>query len=661
PLVATEPVVAGGIPIRVVHVPGKENLTRFALEVAEHALTFFSDWFAIAYPAEKLDLLAIPDFSFGAMENLGCVTFRETALLVDPDRASRPELERVALVIAHEIAHMWFGDLVTMKWWNGIWLNEAFATFMELLCVDAFRPEWEHWLSFGRERDVAMATDSLHATRPVEYPVGPPEEAQGMLDVLTYQKGAGVLRMLERYLGAETFQAGIRRYLESHRLGNTETADLWDAIEDASGEPVRAMMDTWILQGGFPLVSVSPNGAGEIVLSQAPFHYEPPDRKTTSAIGDRWQIPVLVRTIGDGESKLLMVDRSCRVGIGPLPANGSEKPVVVNAGGSGFYRVAYSDAALRQLAANLDALSALECFNLCGDTWASVMAGRAGLEAFLSLAEALEGDDPDVWAQVTGPLALLDLVLGDDTRHDLASYARLLLGRVLNRLGWEPRPDEADRTPKLRAQVINALGTIGDAPDVRQRCHELFAASHEGTSALPPDTASAILAVVASSGGTEQFNAFVDAYRHPDTPQEEMRYLMALAAFRDDELAGRAFDMAMTEVRTQNATSFIGALLANRTTGAGTWGRVVDHWDGILAKLPAASVPLMLGGVRSLCSDAEVARSVIEFLEGHPISVGQRSVAQILERLSVNVLFGQRMRVEAPSALLAGTARLRAQ
>src|SRR3984957_9206472 len=291
-LVATPPLDVEGTPVSIVHVPGKEDLTAFALEAAPHALRFFTDWFGIEYPAEKLDLLAIPDFAFGAMENLGCVTFREAVLLVDPERASRVELERVADVISHEIAHMWFGDLVTMRWWNGIWLNEAFATMMELLCVDHFRPQWQRWVSFGITRDAAMATDGLHATRPVEYPVGPPEEAQGMFDVLTYQKGAGVLRMLERYLGAERFRDGVRRYLQAHRFGNTETADLWDAIEAASGEPVRHIMDTWILQGGFPLVTLDGSGPGGApTLTQAPFRYAPPSGP--SAIGSGWSVPVL--------------------------------------------------------------------------------------------------------------------------------------------------------------------------------------------------------------------------------------------------------------------------------------------------------------------------------------------------------------------------------
>ena len=186
--------------------------------MAAHSLRFFTDYFAIPYPADKLDLVAIPDFAFGAMENLGCVTFRETALLVDPASAARTELERVADVVAHEIAHMWFGDLVTMRWWEGIWLNEAFATFMEVLCVDAFRPAWQRWVSFGLEREAALAVDGLHATRPIEYPVGSPEEADGMFDVLTYQKGGSVLRMLEQYLGAEVFRDGVRRYLRTPRL-----------------------------------------------------------------------------------------------------------------------------------------------------------------------------------------------------------------------------------------------------------------------------------------------------------------------------------------------------------------------------------------------------------------------------------------------------------
>ncbi len=261
----------------------------FALEVGEFALRFFTDWFGIVYPGDKLDLVAIPDFAFGAMENLGCVTFRERYLLVDPATATQAELQAVVDVIAHEIAHMWFGDLVTMKWWNGIWLNEAFATFMEMTCTDAFRPEWQRWVDFGLSRSAAFDTDALAATRPIEYPVVSPADADGMFDVLTYEKGASVVRMLEQYLGADRFRAGIRRYMARHQYGNTETTDLWDAIEAETGEPVRRIAESWIFQGGFPEVSVERGATAPSCGSRSAG--SPTAPPTTAA---RWAVPLVV-------------------------------------------------------------------------------------------------------------------------------------------------------------------------------------------------------------------------------------------------------------------------------------------------------------------------------------------------------------------------------
>jgi len=669
PLVATEPVDVDGTPVRIVHVPGKGDLTGFALQVAAHALRFFAEWFDIAYPGQKLDLVAIPDFAFGAMENLGCVTFREAVLLVDPDRASRLELERVADVVAHEIAHMWFGDLVTMKWWNGIWLNEAFATLMELLCVDAFRPDWQRWVSFGTERDAAMATDALHTTRPVEFPVGPPEEAQAMFDVLTYQKGAGVLRMLERYLGAEAFRRGIRRYLADHRLGNTETRDLWDAIERESGEPVRSVMESWILQGGFPLVRVardsgatSPEPVPAVRLRQEPFAYRPADGP--SAIGSTWSVPVLVRALGGGEARTLLGEAPATVVVEAAPDTGDSAtteigPVVVNAGGSGYYRVLYEPQHQRELAARLAELEALERFNLLSDSWAALLAGRTELEDFLVLAEALGRDtDPSVWAQVTGALSFFDHALGDTARAGLARYARALLRPPFERLGWDPRPSDEERTPTLRAQLVATLGTVGEDPDVRAEAARRHRAILESNGALDPDLASAILSVVAAEGGPSEFDAFVDRYRHPATPQEEMRYLYALAGFRQPELAARAFELARTEVRTQNAPFLILALLLNAHTGAATWDRVRDHWGELTERIPVNLLPRMLDGVRVLCRDAALAREINDFLVAHPLPAGQRTVDQTLERLEVNVAFAARLDSTAGPVLDAGLDRL---
>ena len=329
PLEATDWHDADGIPVRVVHVPGKGHLTGFGLDVATFCLRWFQDYYGIPYPSDKVDLLALPDFAAGAMENLGCITFRENLLLVDPATSTQNERQLVADVVAHELAHMWFGDLVTMRWWNGIWLNEAFATFMEVAACDAYAPHWERWTSFGLERSVAFETDSLSSTRPVEFEVRSPSDAEGMFDVLTYQKGGALLRMLEQYLGEEQFRDGVRHYLTTHSYDNTETSDLWDAIEHTSGEPVRRMMDSWIWQPGYPLVSAKIDG-DELVLSQRRFAFDPDTADATL-----WVVPVRVRH-GDESTDVLLDGDEVR-----LPAG--DGPIIVNADGHGFFRVDYSD------------------------------------------------------------------------------------------------------------------------------------------------------------------------------------------------------------------------------------------------------------------------------------------------------------------------------
>jgi puromycin-sensitive aminopeptidase len=493
------------------------------------------------------------------------------------------------------------------------------------------------------ERDLAMATDALHSTRPVEYPVGSPDEAQGMFDVLTYQKGASVLRMLERYLGEEPFRAGIRRYLEAHRFGNTETADLWDAIETASGEPVRGIMDTWILQGGFPLVTVGDTAGGDgapLTLTQEPFSLAP--SSGPSSIGSDWKIPVLVRSTGGAERRVLLGSGPEVV---PLDAKSDGDDVtVVNARASGYYRVRYPAAHLRRLAARLGALDASERFILLGDTWASVVAGRAELEDFLHLAEALgDEEDPDVWGQASGALRFLDHTVDDATRPVVAAYTRALMAEPFARLGWQPPPDESERTATLRAQLLGMLGTVGQDETVRRRCAALHADALAGGADLDPNLASTIVSVAATAGGPAEFDTFLELYRHPATPQAESRYLYSLTAFEDPALAARVFELARTEVRTQNAPFVIQQLLAQRDHGPSTWARVRDDWDDLMARFPANIVPRMLDAVRLLCRDRALADDVRTFLGTHPIPSGQRTVDQIVERLGVNEVFVARL------------------
>ncbi|HEX2039380.1 MAG TPA: M1 family metallopeptidase [Acidimicrobiales bacterium] len=631
-LAATAPQDAAGTPVRAVCRPGTEHLTGFAVEVTGHSLRFFAEYFDVPYPADKLDLIALPDFAMGAMENLGAVTFRETLLLTDTATASRVELERIADVVAHEVAHMWFGDLVTMRWWNGIWLNEAFATFMELLCVDAFRPEWHRWVTFGTTRGAALSIDALASTRPVEFPVARPSEAEEMFDPLTYQKGAGVLRMLEQYLGPDAFRRGIARYIARHSYGNTETTDLWDALEEASGEPARATMDSWILQGGHPVVAVAAADDG-VVLSQERFRFAGEATDET-----RWRVPVLLRAGVGGEvvhRRLLLDEESATV-----PLGGRPDWVVVNEGGWGVYRVQYDPVLFRGLLDGLGGLDALERYTLADDTWALVLAGRASLDDFLDLARLLAADEdnPNVWSVLLGGLDLLERSLPSEDKEEVRSLVATLCRPVLERLGWAAEPGEPETRRTLRAQLIRALGVLAADPEVRERAAEVVEALGRDVTAVDPDVASAAVAVAAHAGGEAEYAEYLRRWRGAATPQEEQRYLYALAGFEDVALVRRTLNLSLEEVRSQNGPFLVSLLLANRAGGAEAWAFLEARWDDVLARFPEPLVDRMLDGIL-VHNTPEAAARIRAFLEAHPVPGRARQVQQLLERLDVYAAF----------------------
>jgi puromycin-sensitive aminopeptidase len=624
PLEITEPVDAGGVPVRVVHRPGKADLTPFALDVAVHALEWFAEYYDIPYPGDKVDLLAIPDFAFGAMENLGCVTFREVLLLVDPSGASQPELQVIADVINHELAHMWFGDLVTMKWWEGIWLNEAFATFMETSCSHAYRPDWQVWTTFGRSRAAAFDTDALATTRPIEFPVVTPEEAEGMFDVLTYEKGASVVRMLEQHLGPEVFRDGVRHYLRTHAYANTETSDLWDALEHVSGVPVREIMDGWIYQGGHPVVDVETTPHG-IRLSQRHFTLDPAAQESKT-----WSIPVGLRLERDGST----VDHRVVLGAAPITVTAPGSLVTANADGAGFYRVAHRDSARADILANgPGARNADERHGLIDDTWALTVAGELTGDEWLRLAMTMEGEaDLTVWQALSAGFGGLERLARPDVRDRLVELIRALAVPCLDRIGLDPGDDDDDRTRELRATLVRLLGVVaGDAATLE--------ASRARLDHRDPTLAAAALTVVAHLDA-EAGPRIREIWQSAEDPQTEQRHLRALADLPavhlevlDDILAG--------EVRTQDGPYVIRRALTNRVAGPAVWEFTKANWDLLRKRFPSNSLARLLEGITALDTDALTADTAA-FLDAHPVPQGANQVRQHLERQRINAAFRRR-------------------
>ena len=632
PLEITAPKVVNGVPVRVVHVPGKANLADFGVEAGAFCLNWFHNYYGIPYPAEKVDMVALPDFAAGAMENVGCITYREVLLLVDPETATAADRENVADVIAHELAHMWFGDLVTMKWWNGIWLNEAFATFMGVAACDAFLPELKRWTTFGLERSAAFEVDSLESTRPVEFEVKSPEDSEGMFDLLTYEKGGSLLRMLEMYLGQERFRIGVSHYLKKHAYGNTETNDLWDAIEEIvsadGGEkvPVRKLMDSWIWQKGYPLVSATVQG-DTLVLKQQRFSFQA-DADTSTL----WVVPIHVSNAGN-ESRILLDQRELRI-----PLEAPELPVVVNAGGHGFYRVNYSPELLNRLTgATLAALSTLERYQLVDDSWSAVKAGRLEVREFLAFLDGYKAEsDLAVWQTIGTALNLCARVIPPTELGWFANRVSELTNQVRSDLGWEPKPGESDPVRQLRGYLVTLAGNLGNDQAVIDRCRELWRGIQDSGATVDPELMAAIVGVVAFNGDEVTYDEIRGLYLSAQTPQDEIRYLYALGAFNDASLIARTCEFAFTEdVRAQDAPFLLNRTMNNRLHGHIAWRTVRARWEEANQKFPINSIIRMVSPASTL-TDPELVDDVQQFFADHDIPQAALTLQQTLEMQRVN-------------------------
>ena len=540
-LETTETIDVDGVPLRVVFTPGKRKLADFGLAIGAFSLRFFTEYFGIPYPGDKVDLVAIPDFAAGAMENLGCITFRDTALLIDPTSAARAELERVADVVAHEMAHMWFGDLVTMGWWEGIWLNEAFATFMEMLCVDAFRPSWDRWVGFAPSREAALTIDGVHATRPIEYPVGPPKEAEGMFDLLTYEKGAAVLadvgavhraRGLPRRRAHLSDGARLRQHRDHRPVGRARRGQ----------RRTGARRHEHVHPPGWPSSGLTrtatPWSSNRSPTARSPTGIE-------SAIGDAWNVPVAVRALAvDGKPGAPTQQVRPRQGTRSSSKRQRKawpSSMPVDGACSGW---ATTPNTAWRWPARLSELTPLERANLLADTWATTLAGHSTLQEFLIVGAKLGLEpDPTPWAPVSAAFHL--------ARRIVARGRPPVAARGRRRPRRPAIPAPRFRVPARRR------GSHADAPFAG---HQPLGYRRRGprgargsTAALrssrrlgggtgdpiPADVEAATLAVVAQLLRPGDYDALLQRYRTATTPQEEMRSLNALSAF-PERRPGRA-------------------------------------------------------------------------------------------------------------------------
>ena len=637
--------MAGKTPVRVWHVPGKRQLAGFALEAAVESLARLEKYFGLPYPYDKLDLVAVPDFEAGAMENAGAVFFRETLLLVDNATISLNEKKRVAEVIAHELAHMWFGNLVTMKWWDDLWLNEAFATWMAFRVVDEWKPEWRMWNNFEPHRAAALALDALSNTHPVYAEVENAAQATENFDAITYEKGASVVRMVEHYLGPQKFRAGVQSYIKQHREGNAVAHDLWNALEKASGQPVAQIVRAWVRQPGFPLVSFereTGENAGGLAVKQERFKASPTTRFPESA-ATTWPLPMVVK-LGQPAGKPPKIERI-------LLKRAKERLEVKaakdapwyygNVGEGGFYRVLHDPACLAALAPQLaTALTPVERMGLLGHQWAIVRSGRARIASFLDLVGAL-GDETDyeVLDALAGPLSFIEDQLCDAVGPECRGYFQAWLAEVFGNawgeLGWESKSGEDERNLR-RGSILRIVGAIGEDPEIALGAAPVFDRYLKSRASIEPNLVDPLIAIVAREGNEARFARFRQAVGQSRTPQESRRFQLALGDFRDPALVRRAAELTLTqEIPTQDVGFLLMRLLANRAAREVTWQFIQENWAALAKRLPPMMVSRLIEATASL-QTREHRKQVAIFFRAHPVETATRALKLALERFDLN-------------------------
>jgi aminopeptidase N len=637
---------AGDTPLRVCGTPDKKALTGFAMEAAQASIEYFNRYFGIEYPFGKLDLVGIPDFAAGAMENVGAVFFREALLLV-PDTASLAVRKQVAIVIAHELAHQWFGDLVTMQWWDDIWLNEGFATWMESKAIAAWKPDWHLELDEVQDTQAAMATDALAATRPIRTEVDTPAQIEGLFDAIAYQKTAAVLRMVESFVEPNEFQAGVRAYLHAHEYGNAAAEDFWTIVARTTNKPVDRIMETFVDRPGVPLVTVDASCAGdstELRLSQERLQAE----RTGVDAEKPWVIPVCVEAPGGKTCDL--VDERHEI----VKLHGCMSTVMANAGADGYYRAQYGADALQRLGAGTVPLTSSERLMLIGDEWALVRAGRSDVNRFLALAAALAPrlHEPVVLSAMSTRLRFVhEHLTTDQNRRTFEAWVVAHFKPPLDKARADGTV--ANDAPRL-AVLVKLVGDVGRDSSVlaeaRQAMDQYLAAPMSAN--IDPDLLDAYVSVAALTGDAGLYDRYKEAASRAKTPAEQYRFLYALAGFRVPALIGRTIDYALSPaVRAQDRAGLIARLLRNPDARVQAWEAIQARWPELQKGLGAfGGTSAIIGALDSFC-DREHRQQIEQFFAEHPVPRGRRTLAQTLEHIDTCAALADEQRPVLSTAL----------
>jgi aminopeptidase N len=635
----------GPTQVRVIATKGKAELGRYALEVSARILRYYNDYFGVPYPLPKLDQIAIPGGFGGAMENWGAITYYEPALLFDPNNSSAETRQNIYEVVAHEMAHMWFGDLVTMAWWDNLWLNEGFASWMGSKCTAHFNPQWEVWLArelprdptrrTGIAKEAAMEGDARSTTHPIQRPVATESEANSSFDDITYKKGQSFLRMLESFLGDDVFRSGIRRYIAEHEYSNTTTADLWNALSEASKKPVDEIAACWTEQPGFPVVNVKREADRKIQLTQERFTVN--DKNAPALL---WKIPLTYSVVGEAPATLLMTNRTAA-----LENVRAHCAVKVNVNGSGNYRVEYDADSWKLLLAALPKLDVQDRVNLLSDAWAIAYAGRQPISLYFGLVGKLPAStDLAEREQIIDVLEFINhLFIGGPQSQKFQQYAQSILHPTFKTLGWEPKTGEPSGAGTLRASLIKVLGDLND-PEIIAGCRVRFEKYLANPASLAPDLRAAVLAVVGRYADEKTWNKLHELGLKTSSIEEKQNYYNALTEAIDPQLIKKTLPIALTDELPTSRAIFLVARVA-RDSGHPeiAWEFAAANMKALLAKTDAAGTNRYAPSLFTFFTDESRAVELKTYAEANLRAASAPDVAKAVDEIQFRAEFKKRL------------------